>query len=240
MFNEIEVLRIGAPAALEAGPLLRGLSEAPNVVLETGSWASLRAGFAADAYDAVLMPPWEAFQYPGLRMIPGIGVIARPGSRIGLISARIPLEQVRCISAAPGAEGLLGIAQGLIQARFQVCVEGADGCGETDAWITHGGEAIPEAGRYPHVTEMGGLWHALTDLPWVMWVWLCRFRAPYSALRRQLTLSRQSGLSELAALGEAGDYDYSLGSREAEGLRFMRGVAEGQGRCSADGGIQFC
>ena len=197
---DIERLRIGVPPVFCARVLAYGLSACTETVLEEQPVTVLSRLLSEGALDAALLPPLAALQLSPCRLVPGIGIAARP-------------------SALPGLRRLVGDA----------------GSGVEYPLLPGGGEE---------------------EDPVALWVWVCRFRAPYPRLRRLLALAQQNGLAELPlfarqaeeelglnagmAAQSFGELRYRIASAEVEGLRRLKKYAVEQGLCPPDAVLEFC
>lgn len=254
-------LRLGAPDNPAVEPLLYDLDNNPGVILERLPAPTLLERFREEQYDCALLPPLDVFSFPLSRVVPGIGVTAALPKSQQTLYSHLPESQIGGIDVLTGAEFLTGMTDLLFLLRGHPSPPRTSyretGRTNGESVLASGPCAPALSENYPFQYDLGTWWHDMTSMPLVLWMWACRFRAPYPRLRRVLAAARQAGMARLEQLSEAlsaktlipfsSSHQYyaetlrfSLGSLEIESVRLLRDKAFEVGRCAADSDIRFC
>jgi len=191
--------------------------------------------------DAALVPVADYLDAPSLKMIDGLGICADGDVQSVLLKCRRPIEAVRLVALDPASRTSNALARILLEDKFGLSVRMKHcGPGEpADAAVMIGDRALcsPPApcGDY----DLGGLWKAMTHLPFVFAVWAYREDHPDpQALSRIAHAGKDAGaaaLSELAgvcaeklSLPVRRCYEYltsaihhDLGPRESQAMRLF-------------------
>ncbi|HPO15201.1 MAG TPA: hypothetical protein PLI09_17285 [Candidatus Hydrogenedentes bacterium] len=227
---DIHRIRIGAPPLACLRPLVMGLADSPAVEFIKSPVQELKDQFAQGVMDAALLPPFVALEQPGCRVIPGICLAAEQETGCARINSSVPLDRLSSLRADSGAEHLRewAIVLDLPLASDQ------ESC---DAVLVH--DAPPcSAETHPYHYDLGVMWRERTDLPMVLFIWVCRSRAPYPQLRRILAQAQQEGMAEEA--GAASYFHYRMASQEADSLRRLATLSIQHGLCPPDASIIYC
>lgn len=143
--------------------------------------------------------------------------------------------------------------------QFEQGVE--DPSGSVDAILTIGDFALKQTATkdFPHLYDLGRLWHEFTGLPFVFALWQVNYRRTLQkdleTLREILVKSKQYGMSRLRELAEAQSerfgipaellnrywnlLSYDLGDQEQKGLMTFYGYAAEIEAINAVPGLRF-
>ena len=182
-------------------------------------------------------------------LLPDFSITSRKRVRSIILESRVPLAEldkktVALTTASATSVVLLRILLELqtgVNPDFILYEQGnEDPADRADAVLTIGDLAIKKAAttKYPHIYDLGELWHEFTGLPFVFALWQVNYkknidkelRVLYDILRE----SRAYGLSHLRDLADASakslgipartlmeywkSFSYSLGAEEKKGL----------------------
>lgn len=189
-------------------------------------------------------------------LLPGLSISSKTSAMSIILQSRVPIaglsgKTVALTTASATSVVLLRILLEL-QAdvsphylQFEQGVE--DPSGSADAILTIGDFALKQTDTkdFPHLYDLGGLWHEFTGLPFVFALWQVNYRRTLQkdleTLREILVKSKQYGMSRLRELAEAqaerfgipaemlNQYwnllSYDLGDQEQKGLMTFYGYA---------------
>ncbi len=205
------------------------------------------------AVDAALVPVFDLFANPSLKMVDNIGISANGSTTSTLLKCYCPLHEVEEVmedkySSTSNALAAILMPKHLnISAQMKIFTEGA----EVDAEVLIGDRALCSElapfGDY----DLSGEWQAMTGLPFVFAVWACRDECQYSdelakILRDSLDMGEKH-IDEIADAqaerlklpsGQCREYlsdiiCYRLGEEELKGMAFFKKMLEnGEGEGS--------
>lgn len=241
-------LRIGAVSFLNSVPLIEGLDEHPEVMLQRDLPARLADLLAEDRIDVGLIPVIEYLRGVGGELVPGVCIGARGPVRTVKVFSREPLEAAEEIAVDRGSRSSVALLRVLLGEMYgtepdlHICEprpESLFSHYQTVLVIGDRADEVDPTGL--HVYDLGELWHELTGLPFVFAAWVLSERmSGEDARRRQLIGLLQDAhrrgfdrLEELAAAEvrrRRVDLDwilsywresvhYTLGERELAGLQ---------------------
>lgn len=186
-------IRLGAVSYLNTLPLVEGLGKLSDVALTLTAPARLIDLLMEGAIDAGLISLIDAQRAAApLALIP-VGMIASDGPTmtVRLFSAR-PIEQIRRVGVDADSHTSVALLRLILSRAFGVrpsimeldieshfSRSGADESkqDEFDAVLIIGDKVVTSvltAERYPHQIDLGEQWKALTGLPFVYAMWMCR------------------------------------------------------------------
>lgn len=186
-------VRLGAVSYLNTLPLVEGLGKLSDVALTLTAPARLIDLLLDGSIDAGLVSLIDAQRSPEpLALIP-VGMIASDGPTmtVRLFSTR-PIEQIRHVAVDADSHTSVALLRLVLGRKFDVrpriteldiesriSSRGADAAFPEahDAVLVIGDKVVtsaPPAERYPHQIDLGEQWKALTGLPFVYAVWMCR------------------------------------------------------------------
>lgn len=221
---------IGIPDQHRIAPLITGLDQRHDITLKTWPSDALAAALQGGACGCAFITPTLLFHIPGLRVLPGVGLVAREQTPTECLVTAHPPERIHRIAVAPNAAHLkdyvrlLFAARGLTPPDF---VPSDEAGAAADAALV----SEPAAPGTP-IINLGALWKETTGLPLVLGVWACTAGAPGRQLRQIL--------GEAARRGEEAQYlamknapaptspallYFRLLSRECESLRALATLA---------------
>jgi len=241
---------IGAPASLNARPLIWGLREKlakDSLVLDTP--AAIAEMLRRGSLEIGLVPSIDYLRNPDYEMLPDVCVASNgPFMSVILICRKPPalIETVALDTSSPGAmvlcriilQKLYSISPAYIDWSPTVPLESVN----AEAFMVAGDSALQMWPRYDHIIDLSEEWRRLTELPFVHEVWAGPAIRP--SVGRLLRDARDQGLRHLSRIGwqEAERLDlpsgicldhltnrvyYSFGENEREGLaRFQHYAAE--------------
>lgn len=218
--------------------------------------------------------PSSSIEYamnPGRYLLfPGISISSRKRAMSIILESRFPVSELheRTIALTTASATsivllriLLEIWQGVVP-RFTFFEQGVDDpSGRSDAMLTIGDIALKRARNsdYPHVYDLGELWHEFTGLPFVFALWQINYKKnidkELGVLYDILLRSKEYGLLHLRELAVSGaerygisaeilhDYwrslSYDLGDSEVKGLMTFYEHAVGLGVVEKVPGLRF-
>lgn len=195
---EPPTFRLGCVGYLNTLPLIEGLGKLRDIRLTLTAPARLSDLLEAGDIDMGLLSTID-FQrlFPasnsGVCMVPA-GMIGcdGPTMTVRLFSA-VPFEQVSCLHADVDSHTSVTLARIVLAERFNARPEVVDFDADIDRLARAGTDAAsrawpesvlligdkvvtdaPPSDRYPHQLDLGEAWKALTGLPFVYAVWMCR------------------------------------------------------------------
>ncbi len=205
-------LRLGAPSTFFALPLLARLGEQPGVELAYGTPASLLNDVRDSVLDAALLPPLDCVRVPYGKIIPGVGIVANGPARTERIyrpEDHDPRAPVRLLAAPEEASGYVDaarVALAMASGELPDCCpirEGQPPPSEADALLVTGALAEPGLEGWTCAADVGSTWHAQTQLPLVLSMWVGRLGVVVSRLRHVTARASQEGAGQLSSIAEA-------------------------------------
>lgn len=244
----VQRIALGVSRRCCAWPLIRGLSDLPQIAVLQDCPAVIARRFRDNEFDCALLPVIECLaragsdttrELPTFKVIPGIGISTEGDCVTEVLYARAALSETQRVVADFAQGGMLAFAQVLLAEhcpRPPEFVDASDRAarGPVDGVLLSGDDAFAEANPFPLRYDLGELWRQLTDLPLVHMVWVARRGAPLAELRRLLALALQKGLDELYQIAATASraYDISLDTALEylkETVRYRIGAAEMDG-----------
>ena len=259
-------LRVGAVQYLNTKPLVHGLAAAGiEVVYDLPSRLADR--LADRRLDVALIPTVEVFR-GGHRIISDACIGCRgPVMSVKLFFRTLP-SRVTTLAVDEGSRTSAALARILLAERYGVSpriepLPIGSGLADTraDAVLLIGDRAIGDAGRdrmggsFQLLWDLGDEWCRWTGLPFVFAVWAARDGIDAGSLSRHLSLARDAGRANLAAIAAAeaaahgltvpqclsylrDNLHYDLGPRERESLDLFRRYAARHGLAPSDAVIE--
>lgn len=185
-------VRIAAVSYLNTIPMIEGAQawrDAEMITAVPARLAAMVLDRRADIGLVSLADYARAGNDPGLTLLP-CGMIGCDGPTLTVrVFSAVPPEQVTTLHADTDSHTSVVLAQLILAERHGVHPEVRDfharerlGSGDdADAWpetmLLIGDKVVtdsPPAVRYPYQIDLGEAWHALTGLPFVYAVWMCR------------------------------------------------------------------
>jgi len=241
-------LRVGAVSFVNTVPLIDGLDEHPQVLLQRDLPARLADLLAEDRIDVGLIPVVEYLRGVGGDLVPGICIAAHGAVRTVKVFSQDPLDQVVEIAVDRGSRSSVALLRVLLGEMYgnepdmHICEPRPDALFahyETVLVIGDRADEIDPTGL--HVYDLGEMWHELTGLPFVFATWVLSERMSVADVRRGeligiLSAARDSGFGRLEELAQvealrrrmdAGSIQqywrenihYTLGEAELAGLK---------------------
>ncbi len=194
-------IRVACVEYLNTVPLIEGLEKLDGLTLEraapsrivdmlTSGTPSLRGG--SGRADIGLVSLIDAARAPAPLTLLPVGMIGCDGPTMTVrIFSRTPLEDVRRLCADTDSHTSVALAQLLLEKLYGNRVEVVDydaredvvvgmatqERGAPEAMLLIGDKVVtlaPGLEDYPHQLDLGEAWKALTGLPFVYAVWMCR------------------------------------------------------------------
>lgn len=266
-------IRLGVVRYLNTTPLIEGLEKLAGLTLTAAVPAKLSGMLAAGDVDIALASVIDAARADQEVMLIPSGMIGCDGPTltVRLFSAK-PFERVTRLHADTDSHTSVVLARVVLARRYGVHPEVVDFDARERVEITGGahpssewpetllliGDKVvadpPPECRYPHQLDLGEEWRALTGLPFVYAVWMCRaadlgdpekgaaIRGAAALLDRQVrhNLTRLDWLVQRRAAAHRWPQDlarrylvdllrYRVGPREREAVRVFLAAAAGLG-----------
>lgn len=240
---EMNRIRLGAVAYLNARPLTYKLEESPLFDLRFDPPSQCAELLHANAIDVGMIPSIEYCRGWDYRIVPGMGIMSDgPVASVALFATK-PLEQVRTIAADTSSRTSIGLLRILCAERFGIqpefrpmSPEPERMFRECDAALIIGDPALylDPAAHGVRKVDLGAEWTAMTGLPFVWAFWAGRPDVLDARHVEALTGARDHGVaaSDEIAAGYCGpgradlgrrylreNIYYRLGEREEAGLR---------------------
>lgn len=232
-------------------PLVRFIRDVcPGARVVNGVPASMADRIPSGEADVALVPVADALVRSGLEIIPGIGVCACERVQSVLLKCRQPIERVRTVALDPASRTSNALARIILEQRYGRAAEmRLAAAGEAlDAEVMIGDRALLAPPAPCGDRDLAAEWHALTGLPFVFAVWVCRAGHPrMGELSDSLRRVKEAGVRALADLARSESVRlglplarcqeyfqrciyYDVGPREAEAMRrFREMLADGMG-----------
>lgn len=252
--DRTETYTFAVASFLNAAPLAAFLQDVdPQVRVLTGPPAQLMPLVLDGRADAAMVPVFDYFNTPGVKMIDSICIASSGDVRSVWLKCHKPLDQIRSVTPDPASKSSNALARILLKKHFKLNVPmQTPPDGQTpDATVVIGDRALRqppgEFGNY----DLAGIWTEMTSLPFVYAVWAYRADNPKAPeLGRIARAAKDAGMASLEQLAdrhvdqlpqsrdECLEYisellTYELGPRELEGMELFRQMLA---ELDADGG----
>lgn len=185
-------VRLGVVRYLNTLPLIEGLEKLEGLQLTAAVPAKLFGMLADGQVDIALASVIDAARAgPGVVLIPS-GMIGCDGPTLTVrLFSSVPFGEVKRLHADTDSHTSVILARIVLHRLFGVRPEVVDfdarervevsPAGRSDEWpqtlLLIGDKVVadpPPAARYPHQLDLGEQWRAMTGLPFVYAVWMCR------------------------------------------------------------------
>jgi chorismate dehydratase len=201
--------RVGAVSFLNTKPLIHGLADHADVVLDVPS--RLHALLHAGEVDVALIPVADV---PGIlalggTMLPEAGGIACDGETLTVrIFSRLPLSRIRTLECDTDSHTSVALARYLLAARHDnrpdfVPLSGTASPSPETARLLIGDKVItspPDSAQLPLRHDLGTEWKLLTGLPFVFAVWTARPGFDAASISSILATCRDRGVAEVETI----------------------------------------
>lgn len=221
-FMSHEPVTIAAPPWSAANPLLVGLERRSDVIVQRLPLETIADDLRRGALSCALIPPALLLRLPALTILPGTGLIARPGAATERILTEAPLADIRKLAVPPGLESLALYVELCFALRgWPLPARYAPGERPEAPTLSSALDGTPptDPGH-----DIAALWEDCTDLPLVLAAWVCTGPAHTRKLRQILAESAREGVEAMAP--ETTRYRYELLSAESECLRRLHCLCE--------------
>ncbi|GAB4137467.1 MAG: menaquinone biosynthesis protein [Thermogutta sp.] len=232
--------RVGGVCYLNAAPLLRNLTDylpAENVVYDVPS--RLADLLARGQLDIAIVPSFQAFRDPNSVVLSDACIAAQDVARSVILFSRTPLHQITTLALDAGSRSSAALVRILLAELYQVrprtrelplnedLTKTAD-----DAVLLIGDRAmVSRPDGFPHVWDVGAMWHDWTGLPFVFALWIARPGVNHAYWGPRFAAARDRGVAQIREIAvEAAEnlglpfptcYDYL-----SRNLHFRLGEAE--------------
>lgn len=183
--------RIAAVSYLNTTPMIRGVDTWRDAELVTAVPARLASMVLAGDADVGLVSLADYAHAQGKLSLLPCGMIGCDGPTLTVrVFSAVPPEQITTLHADTDSHTSVVLARLVLADRFGATPEVRDfharerlsaGSDDPDAWpesmLLIGDKVVtdsPPAVRYPYQIDLGEAWHAMTGLPFVYAVWMCR------------------------------------------------------------------
>lgn len=182
--------RVAAVSYLNTTPMIEGLAAWRDAELITAVPSRLADMVLAGEADVGLVSLADYARAEGNLSLLPCGMIGCDGPTLTVrVFSAVPPDQITTLHADTDSHTSVVLAQLILAERFGVrptvrdfhARERLGSEGDPDAWpesmLLIGDKVVtdsPPAVRYPHQIDLGEAWHALTGLPFVYAVWMCR------------------------------------------------------------------
>jgi len=232
--------RVGGVCYLNAVPLLRYLGDyvpAEKIVYDVPSRLADR--MARGELDVAIVPSFQAFRDPSAVVLSDACIAAQDLARSVILFSRVPLARISTLALDAGSRSSAALVRILLAELHQVRPATRDlPLGEDlahtpeDAVLLIGDRAmVARPAGFPHVWDVGGMWHAWTGLPFVFALWIARPGVDRAYWGPRFAAARDQGVARLREIAlEAAEnlglpfpvcYDYL-----SRNLHFRLGEAE--------------
>ncbi len=214
----MQKLRLSVVQYLNTAPLVWGFLHGPqqgqaelSFTVPSACAEALRTGAA----DVGIIPSIAYQTIPGLKIIPGVALVAHGSVESVLLVSRVPAAEARTVALDQSSQTSAALVRILFarhwktQPRYLSAVPDLEAMlGRADAALLIGDPALQFAlnsvalharehlGQL-FVYDLAGEWHRLTGLPFVFALWAVRADKVTPELTRLFTGSREFGLSRL-------------------------------------------
>ncbi len=204
------------------------------------------------------------------QLLPGFSITSRKGAMSIIVESRVPLDELdrKTVALTSASATSVVLLRVLLEIRsgvspdFLLYEQGVeDPYDRADAVLTIGDLALQRAvaPRFPHVYDLGELWHQWTGLPFVFALWQVNYKKNIEQdlvkLYDVLNRSKQYGLSRLRELADGNadrfgipadtlfrywnSFSFDLGPEEQKGLMTYYGYAAELGAIDAVPELRF-
>ncbi len=212
MYQENDIVRVGAVSYLNAVPLVAGLEgSTPDLHLSPRVPSALLSDLVAGLTQIALCPVIDFQRAPRpLSVVPSGGIgCAGPTLTVRLFS-RVPLDEVQTIRVDGDSHTSVALLQVLYRRMFGRVphlaplhtLPGAAN-GSLEACLLIGDKVVtasPAAELFPHQLDLGEAWHRVTGLPFVFAVWMSPRGADLGELPVILSRQRERNAGRLLEL----------------------------------------
>jgi chorismate dehydratase len=180
-------IRLGAVSYLNTLPLIEGLGKLVDVSLTLTAPSRLAGLLAEGEVDLALASVIDAQRAPEPLALLPVGMIGSDGPTLTVrLYSRGPIEQVARVHADIDSHTSIALLKVILAERFGCTPEIVDFDAESapedarprpDSLLLIGDKVVaraPAAELYPHQMDLGEAWRALTGMPFVYAVWMCR------------------------------------------------------------------
>ncbi len=241
--------RIGAVSFLNSKPLIRGLADRPDCVLEFAVPSRLADGLALDQYDAALVPVASLFDHPQWSVVSDACIACHGPVWSVKLCSRVPMEQVRSIALDESSRTSVLLVK-ILLTRYRerggappdwdidyrpLPVSSDWTSTSADAALIIGDRAMatPPA-EFVEVWDLGQRWWEETGYPFVFAVWATAGSMHLDELGGILNAAHDRGLNELRQIAHEQAPVYNLTTDRccayfSKNLHFELGVKELEG-----------
>ena len=227
---------------LNAAPLAAFLEDVdPRVRVFSEPPSQLMAHVLSGRADAAMVPVFDFFNTPGVKMIDSISITSLGNVRSVWLKCHKPLDQIRSVTPDPASRSSNALARILLKKHFglNVPMQAPEPGESPDATIVIGDRALQEPpGEFGNY-DLAGIWTEMTSLPFVFAVWAYRDDNPKADELSRIALeAKTAGLANLEQLAdryvdqlplsreECLEYisellTYELGPKEIEGMELF-------------------
>jgi chorismate dehydratase len=200
-------IRVGLVPYLNVRPLVwafeqpqfRDELEASRFTFGASAPRLLARRLRSGEFDVAIVPVMEYYLHDGYTVVPGscISTLRDVGSV--MLYSESPLETLQTIQLDTSSLTSANLVR-VVMAERRQAVTFADYPGAADAPVPQrcgrlliGDPALRERGRHAHEYDLGGLWNALTGLPFVFAAWLVSPCANCARVNEALRRAREIG-----------------------------------------------
>jgi chorismate dehydratase len=241
--DQTETYTFAAASFLNAAPLAAYLEDIdPRVRVFDGPPSQLMAHVLSGRADAAMVPVFDYFNTPGVKMIDSLCIASSGDVRSVWLKCHRPLEQIRGVTPDPASRSSNALARILLKKHFalDVPMQAAPDGEKPDATVVIGDRALCEPpGEFGNY-DLAGIWTEMTSLPFVYAVWVYRADSPKAEeLTRIAHAAKTAGMAALDELAdryaprltpsrdECLEYiskllTYEMGPKEIEGMELFR------------------
>ena len=209
--------RIGCVSYLNAKPLIDGLDTRPGNDVRFDVPSRLLADLQSGVVDIALCPVIDFFASDTpLEIVPAGGIGCDGPTLTVRIFSRTPIADITAVHADADSHTSVALMRVLLSERYGLKpalidydarehVAGNRLAERPAAMLLIGDKVItsaPPASEYPFSIDLGEEWRALTGLPFVFAVWMCRDGAPLGDTAAELARARVANASRIGAIVE--------------------------------------
>ncbi len=232
--------RVGGVCYLNAVPLLRYLGDsipAENIVYDVPSRLADR--MARGELDVAVVPSLHAFRDPSTIVLSDACIAAQDVARSVILFSRVPLDRIATLALDAGSRSSAALVRILLAELHGIRPRTRDlpldedlAHVPEDAVLLIGDRAmLCRPAGFPHVWDVGAMWHGWTGLPFVFALWIARPGVDRAYWGPRFAAARDRGVARLREIAlEAAEnlglpfptcYDYL-----SRNLHFRLGEAE--------------
>lgn len=222
-------VRLGCVQYLNSKPLIYGC-DAP---VRFAHPAELARDLASGALDVALVPVFAALRSPGYLAADDVAIACDGAVFSVFLAHRGPLAEVRRVALDPASLTSVNLLQVLLAEFHGLRPEFvAKGCGESDAKLLIGNQAIDfrvSAAADWQFLDLGEEWKRWTGLPFVFALWLMRPDLPdATTVADELRALKRDGIAHIPEIvRDDREHDTALTTRYlTEHIRFGCGLRE--------------